>query len=306
MASVHLSPTQSPFVVPIQSSSIGSGSSSGVNNEGNQFPIPHVYNSSISLRRTQDLFSSDLEREAIKSNLASQVVVPCNDFCEEDYIFSKDLFTNDDAIPSYNSSSKPIEEYIQGLSSSSSSDQYQSSEISPVTVSSVITGAIGSAITSKSKKSSRGRRSKDQMLAVYGNEWRPIGVDLKGFNIDQLAPGNVYDSNQLYFTNPHLNKRLYKKVEGPCAVAIVVWPSLNMQNSVYSYKNEKRGRLECFAPCGSKKETCRFHVNFRRVLVRVFLHVSFHMIVKLVSVLKASIARTFRLRREEEIISLNM
>ena len=58
------------------------------------------------------------------------------------------------------------------------------------------------------------------MLAVYGNEWRPVGVDFKGFNIDQQAPGTVYDSNQLYFTNPHLNKRLCKKVEGPCAVAM--------------------------------------------------------------------------------------
>jgi hypothetical protein len=38
-----------------------------------------------------------------------------------------------------------------------------------------------------------------------------------------------------------------------------------MQNSIYSHKNEKRGRLECLAPCGPKKETCRFHVNFRRV-----------------------------------------
>jgi hypothetical protein len=115
------------------------------------------------------------------------------------------------------------------------------------------------------------------MLAVYGNEWRPIGVDLKGFNIDQLAPGTVYDSNKLYFTNSHLNKRLCKKVEGPCAVAmdaifatafkfqVLVWPSLNMQNSIYSYKNEKRGRLECLAPCGSRKENCRFHVSFRRV-----------------------------------------
>ena len=117
MASDHLSPTQSTFVVPIQSSSFGNGSSL-VNNGGNQFPIPHVYNSSISLRRTQDLFS-DLEGEAIKSNLASQVVVPCNDFCEEDYIFSRDLLIH--PIPSYNSSSKPIEEYIQGLSSTSSS-----------------------------------------------------------------------------------------------------------------------------------------------------------------------------------------
>jgi hypothetical protein len=95
---------------------------------------------------------SDLEGEAIKSIFGSQVVGPCNDFSEEDYIFSKDLFTNDDPIPSYNSSSQPIEEYIQGLSSRSS-DQYQSS---------VITGDIGSAImTSKSEKSSRGRRSKD-------------------------------------------------------------------------------------------------------------------------------------------------
>ena len=118
MASDHLSPTQSTFVVPIQSSSIGNGSS-GVNNGGYQFPIPDVFNSSISRRSTQDLFS-DLDGESIKSNLASQVVVPCHGFCEENYIFSKDLFTSDDLIPTYNSSSKPIEDYIQGLSSSSS------------------------------------------------------------------------------------------------------------------------------------------------------------------------------------------
>jgi len=213
IASGHFSPTQSTLFVPMQSSS-------GVSNGGNHFPVPHVYNSSISFRSTQDLFS-DLEGEAIKSNLANQVVVPpCgDDICDENYIFSKDLFTNDDVIPTYNSSSQPIKDYSQGLSSSSS-DPYQSSEISSVTVSSVITGDIGSAITSKSEKSSRGRRSKDQMLAVYGNEWRPVGIDLKGFNIDKLAPGTVYDSNQLYFTNPHLNKRLCKKVEGPCAVVM--------------------------------------------------------------------------------------
>jgi hypothetical protein len=89
MTSVHLSPTQSTFGVPTQSLSISNGCrSSGVNNGGNQFPIPHVYNSSISLRRTQDLFS-DLEGEAINnSNFGSQVVVPCNDFSEEDCIFS--------------------------------------------------------------------------------------------------------------------------------------------------------------------------------------------------------------------------
>ena len=72
--------------------------------------INFLYNSSISFRSTQDLFS-DLEGEAIKSNLASQVIVPCHDICEEDYIFSKDdLFTNDDPIPTFNSTSKPIEE----------------------------------------------------------------------------------------------------------------------------------------------------------------------------------------------------
>ena len=122
------------------------------------------------------------------------------------------------------------------------SDQYQSSEISSVTVSSVITGDIGSANTSKSEKSSRGCRIRIRCLPMEMS-----GVQFKGFNIDQQAPGTVYDSNQLYFTNPHLNKRLCKKVEGPCAVAmdailatafkfqILVWPTnLNMQNSIYS------------------------------------------------------------------------
>jgi len=90
IAAGHFSPTQSTFVVPMQSSS-------GVRNGGNHFPIPHVYHSSIiSFRSTQDLFS-DHEGEAIKSNLANQVGVPCDhdDICDEDYIFSKDLFTND-------------------------------------------------------------------------------------------------------------------------------------------------------------------------------------------------------------------
>ena len=99
------------------------------------------------------------------------------------------------------------------------------------------------------------------MHALYGKDWRPIGVDLRGFNVDQLAPGTIYDSNQLYFTDPHINQRLLcKKQEGPCSVAmdailatalkfqILVWPSLNVQSSVFSYKNAKRGRIiECNA-----------------------------------------------------------
>ena len=81
----------------------------------------------------------------------------------------------------------------------------------------------------------------------------------------------------------------------------------NMQNSIYSHKNEKRGRLECLAPVVQRKRLVDFMLIFdesKILLVRVFLHVSFHMIVKLVSVLKVSIARTlFRLGREEEIIN---
>ncbi len=99
----------------------------------------------------------------------------------------------------------------------------------------------------KSEKSGRGRRKKDQILAEYGNDWRPVGVDLKGFNIDLLAPGTIYDSKQTY-----LNRRLCKKEEGSCAAAmdailatafkfqLTVWPSINAQSSVFSYKNYTR------------------------------------------------------------------
>jgi hypothetical protein len=80
-----------------------------------------------------------------------------------------------------------IKEMIIRRLSSTSSDLCQS-EISSVTGSSTVSGDVCSAITGKSEKSSRGRRKKTQILAEYGNDWRPVGVDLKGFNIDLLAP----------------------------------------------------------------------------------------------------------------------
>ena len=46
IASGHFSPTQSTLFVPMQSSS-------GVSNGGNYFPVPHVYNSSISFRHRE-------------------------------------------------------------------------------------------------------------------------------------------------------------------------------------------------------------------------------------------------------------
>ena len=67
------------------------------------------------------------------------------------------------SLPTMILSRKPIEEYIHGLSSSSS-DQYQSSEISSVTVSSVITDDIDTAITSKYEKSDRGRIQRNVLL----------------------------------------------------------------------------------------------------------------------------------------------
>jgi hypothetical protein len=221
--------------------------------------------------------SLDLEVEAVKANLGlddeSRLRV-----CNEDYIFSQDLFTNDEFLVSNsNSCSKLIDQGddIRRISSSSS-DRCQS-EISSVTGSSAVSGDVCSAITGNSEKSGCGRRKKDDILAQYGNDWRPVGVDLKGFNIDPLAPGIIYDSKQTYFTNPqHLNRRLCKKEEGPCAAAmdailatafqfqLTVWPSINAQSSVFSYKNLKRGRIEYKVVCGPNQEKCRFHINFRR------------------------------------------
>jgi hypothetical protein len=39
----------------------------------------------------------------------------------------------------------------------------------------------------KSEKGGRGRRKKDDFLAEYGNDWRPVVVDLKGFNINTVS-----------------------------------------------------------------------------------------------------------------------
>ena len=100
-----------------------------------QYSIPHVYSNNP----TQDL-SLDLEKEAVKSNLGlddeSRLRV-----CNEDYIFSQDLFTNDEFLVSNsNSCSKLVDQGddIRRLSSSSS-DRCQS-EISSVTGSSPISG----------------------------------------------------------------------------------------------------------------------------------------------------------------------
>jgi hypothetical protein len=178
------SPLQSTFIAPMQSTQLFSPNNS-----------------------TQDL-SLDLEVEAVKSNLGlddeSRLRV-----CNEDYIFSQDLFINDEFLVSNsNSCSKLVDQGddIRRLSSSSS-DRCQS-EISSVTGSSAESGDVCSAVTGKSEKGGRGRRKKDDFLAEYENDWRPVGVDLKGFNINLLAPGTIYDSKQTYFTNPHLKKVL--------------------------------------------------------------------------------------------------
>ena len=186
---------QSTFIASMQStqqfspqflsSSIGvsGGNNAGVSNEGYQYSIPYVYHS------TQDL-SLDLDVEAVKSNLVmddeSRLRV-----CNEDYIFSQDLFTNDDEflVSNSNSCSKLVDQGDDIRRLSSTSSDLCQSEISSVTGSSVVSGDVCSAITGKSEKSSRrGRRRKTQILAEYGNDWRPVGgVDLKGFNIDLLA-----------------------------------------------------------------------------------------------------------------------
>ena len=158
------SPFQSTFIAPMQStqqlspqllsSSIGvSGGNARVNNEGYQYSLPHVYNSTVGIPcSTQDL-SSDLEVEAVKSNLGlddeSRLRV-----CNEDYIFSQDLFTNDESlVSSSNSCSKLVDQGddIRRLSCSSS-DRCQS-EISSVTVFSAVSDDVCSAITGKSEKS---------------------------------------------------------------------------------------------------------------------------------------------------------
>jgi hypothetical protein len=152
---------QSTFIAPMQStqqfspqllsSSIGvSGGNAGVNNEGYRYSLPHVYNSTVGIPSTQDL-SSDLEVEAVKSNLVlddeSRLRV-----CNEDYIFSQDLFTNDESLVSIsNSCSKLVDQGddIRRLSSSSS-DRCQS-EISSVTGFSAVSVDVCSTI--KSEKS---------------------------------------------------------------------------------------------------------------------------------------------------------
>ena len=156
------SPLQSTFIAPMQStqqfsphllsSSIDvSGGKAGFHTEGYQFSIPHVYN------LTQDL-SLDLEVEAVKTNLGlddeSRLRVS-----NEDYIFSQDLFTNDEfLISNSNSCSKRVEpgDDIRRLSSNSS-DRCKS-EISSVTGSSAVSGDVCSAITGKSEKSGRGEK----------------------------------------------------------------------------------------------------------------------------------------------------
>ena len=141
-----------------------------------------MYNNS-----TQDL-SLDLDVEAVKSNLGLDVQSRLR-VCNEDYIFSQDLFTNDEFLVSNsNSCSKLVDQGDDIRRLSSTSSDLCQSEISSVTGSSAVSGDVCSAITGKSsEKSGRGRRKKDDILAEYGNDWRPVGVDLKGFNIDLLA-----------------------------------------------------------------------------------------------------------------------
>ena len=153
---------QSTFIASMQStqqfspqflsSSIGvsGGNNAGVSNEGYQYSIPYVYHS------TQDL-SLDLDVEAVKSNLVmddeSRLRV-----CNEDYIFSQDLFTNDDdefLVSNSNSCSKLVDQGDDIRRLSSTSSDLCQSEISSVTGSSVVSGDVCSAITGKSEKSSR-------------------------------------------------------------------------------------------------------------------------------------------------------
>jgi hypothetical protein len=97
-------PLQSTFIAPMQSTQLFSPQLLSSSTIG-QFSIPHhVYNNS-----TQDL-SLDLDVEAVKSNLGlddeSRLCV-----CNEDYIFSQDLFTNDEFLVSNsNSCSKHVDQ----------------------------------------------------------------------------------------------------------------------------------------------------------------------------------------------------
>ena len=147
------SPFQSTFIAPMQSTqqfspqllspSIGvSGGNAGVNNEGYQYSLSHVYNSTVGIAcSTQDL-SSDLEVEAVKSNLVlddeSRLRV-----CNEDYIFSQDLFTNDEFLVSNSHSCSKLVDQGDDIRrlSSSSSDRCQS-EISTATGSSAVSGDV--------------------------------------------------------------------------------------------------------------------------------------------------------------------
>jgi hypothetical protein len=97
-------PLQSTFIAPMQSTQVFSPQLLSSSSIG-QFSIPHhVYNNS-----TQDL-SLDLDVEAVKSNLGlddqSRLRV-----CNEDYIFSQDLFTNDEFLVSnFNSCGKLVDQ----------------------------------------------------------------------------------------------------------------------------------------------------------------------------------------------------
>ena len=95
---------------------------------------------------TQDL-SLDLEKEAVKSNLGlddeSRLRV-----CNEDYIFSQDLFANDEFLVSNsNSCSKLVDQGDDIRRLSSSSRDLCQSEISSITCSSAVFGDVCSAIT---------------------------------------------------------------------------------------------------------------------------------------------------------------
>ena len=161
------------------------------------------------------------------------------------------------------------------LLSSSSSDRCIS-EISSITENSLVSG-VATLFSSKTGKSSKkGRPTKAEWAMKY-DDWKPIGVDCKGFDYNQLAPGTIFEEDSCFLFDPNANKRVNKKKDVPSSSAMRaivakvlefeqrLWPSFPRDMSTFRHMNKERGRIQCEAKCGAEQADCRFMVNFRPI-----------------------------------------
>ena len=67
------------------------------------------------------------------------------------------------------------------------------------------------------------------------DDWKPKGVDCKGFDYNQLAPGTVFEEDSCFLFDPNSNKRVNKKKEVPSSSAMraIVAKVLRLRSGFY-------------------------------------------------------------------------